>query len=74
MILGLGEDVLSVTCREHPRFWEEYGARRETCLSISCPEAARLLLEEPLELCEKETDDPRCREDPELDSDSSTSY
>lgn len=67
MILGLGEDVLSVTCREHPRFWEEYGARRETCLSISCPEAARLLLEEPLELCEKETDDP-VPEDPELDS------
>ena len=67
LILGLGEDVLSVTCREHPRFWEEYGPRRETCLSISCPEAARLLFEEPLELCEKETDDP-VPEDPELDS------
>ena len=67
LILGLGEDVLSVTCREHPRFWEEYGARRETCLSISCPEAARLLLEEPLELCEKETDEI-APEDPELDS------
>lgn len=37
LILELGEDVLSVTCREHPRFWEEYGMRRETCLSISCP-------------------------------------
>ena len=67
LILGLGEDVLSVTCREHPRFWEEYGPRRETCLSISCPEAARLLFEEPLELCEKETDDP-VPEDPGLDS------
>ena len=58
LILGLGEDVLSVTCREHPRFWEEYGARRETCLSISCPEAARLLLEEPLVLLQQETDEP----------------
>ena len=67
LILGLGEDVLSVTCREHPRFWEEYGARRETCLSISCPEAARLLLEEPLELCVQETDET-APEDPELDS------
>lgn len=67
LILGLGEDVLSVTCREHPRFWEEYGPRRETCLSVSCPEAARLLLEEPLELCEKETDET-VPEDPELDS------
>ena len=66
LILGLGEDVLSVTCREHPRFWEEYGSRRETCLSISCPEAARLLLEAPLELCTQETDET-VPEDPELD-------
>ena len=58
LILELGEDVLSVTCREHPRFWEEYGARRETRLSISCPEAARLLLEEPLVLLQQETDEP----------------
>lgn len=67
LILALGEDVLSVTCREHPRFWEEYGDRRETCLSISCPEAARLLLEEPLTLCTAETDEA-APEDPELDS------
>ena len=67
LILGLGEDVLSVTCREHPRFWEEYGNYRETCLSISCPEAARLLLEESLELCVQETDEA-APEDPELDS------
>ena len=65
LILALGEDSLSVTCREHPRFWEEYGNTRETCLSISCPEAARLLLEEPLELCVQETDES-APEDPEL--------
>ena len=66
LILALGEDALSVTCREHPRFWEEYGNTRETCLSISCPEAARLLLEEPLELCIQETDES-APEDPALD-------
>ena len=66
LILVLGEDSLSVTCREHPRFWEEYGNTRETCLSISCPEAARLLLEEPLELCVQKTDES-APEDPELD-------
>ncbi len=66
LILELGEDSLSVTCREHPRFWEEYGNTRETCLSISCPEAARLLLEEPLELCVQETDES-APEDPDLD-------
>ena len=63
LILELGEDVLSVTCREHPRFWEEYGTRRETCLSISCPEAARLLLTEPLALFSRETDEPAPEDD-----------
>lgn len=53
LILAQGDDVLSVTCREHPRFVEEYGDLQETCLSISCPEAARLLLEEPIELTEQ---------------------
>ena len=66
LILALGEDVLSVTCKEHPRFWEEYGNYRETCLSISCPEAARLLLEEPPELCRRETEET-APEDSELD-------
>ena len=67
LILTLGDSALSVTCREHPRFWEEYGNRRETCLSISCPEAARLLLTEPLRLECRETGEA-AQPDPELDS------
>lgn len=43
LILSYGDGILSTTCREHPRFWEEYRDIRETALSISCPEAARLL-------------------------------
>ena len=58
LILEQGEEALSVTCREHPRFVEEYGALQEWCLSISCPEAARLLLEEPLMLVTEENDAP----------------
>ncbi len=58
LILELGEEALSVTCREHPRFVEEYGELHEVCLSISCPEAARLLLEEPLSLVTEENGDP----------------
>lgn len=50
LILEGDETLLSTTCREHPRFWEEYGDRQETCLAISCPEAARLLLGEPFRL------------------------
>jgi lysine-N-methylase len=66
LILEAGEDMLSVTCREHPRFWEEYGDRQETCLAISCPEAARLLLAGPVELQVRKTEEPGV-EDWELD-------
>lgn len=53
--LTLGEDGLCESCRLHPRFAEEYGGLREWCLSLSCPEAARLLLSDPNPLCFEET-------------------
>ncbi len=40
----LGEEATSVTCREHPRFVEDYGLFREITLSASCPAANALLL------------------------------
>ena len=43
--LALGEEGLCNTCRQHPRFYEEYGSTKELTLSISCPAAAKLLLE-----------------------------
>lgn len=58
LILELGEEALSVTCREHPRFLEEYGELQETCLAISCPEAARLLLTEGFSLHAVTTEEP----------------
>jgi lysine-N-methylase len=56
----LGEQATSVTCREHPRFTEDYGSFREVTLSASCPAANALLLgsEEPLEFVDIETDEP----------------
>ena len=45
LISQTGEDSLCTTCREHPRFTEIFGGLQETALCISCPEAARLLLE-----------------------------
>lgn len=51
-----GEAYLPLECAQHPRFWEEYGCRRELSLAVSCPEAARLLLEQQDFLVE-ETDD-----------------
>jgi len=57
--LELGEEATSITCREHPRFTEDYGAFREITLSASCPEANRLLLgsEAPLTFKELESDE-----------------
>ena len=40
----LGEAATSVTCREHPRFTEDYGPFREITLSASCPKVNDLLL------------------------------
>jgi len=56
----LGEDATSVTCREHPRFLEDYGPFREITLSASCPAANALLLgtEAPLTFREYETAEP----------------
>lgn len=58
IIAERGEELLCTTCREHPRFTEIYGGLAETALSLSCPEAARLLLtrESPLTFL-TETDD-----------------
>lgn len=58
--LALGEEGLCNTCRAHPRFYEEYGNTRELTLSLSCPAAARLLLEhpEPIDFCAQEDDTP----------------
>lgn len=58
LILETGEDCLSTTCREHPRFWADYGELREICLAVSCPEAARLLFVLPFEIAETCTDEP----------------
>ncbi|SFU62949.1 lysine-N-methylase [Clostridium sp. DSM 8431] len=43
---NLGEDYLCHTCKTFPRIIEEYGNLREITLSLSCPEAARLILKD----------------------------
>lgn len=65
----LGEQATSVTCREHPRFTEDYGAFREVTLSASCPAANALLLssEEPLGFIDLEADEPAEEGDPWLE-------
>ena len=40
----LGADSLCYTCREYPRYLEEFDDLREVGISLSCPEAARIIL------------------------------
>ena len=42
-----GEEMLCLTCRRYPRHVEAFENRREYSLSLSCPEAARMILENP---------------------------
>lgn len=44
----LGEAALCKTCREFPRLTHDYGDFVELGLELSCPEAARLILNEPV--------------------------
>lgn len=41
-----GEEHLCDHCGAYPRFIEEYGCLTEACQAVSCPEAARLVMEE----------------------------
>ena len=43
----LGEEALCKTCREFPRLRHDYGDFAELQLELSCPVAARLILEAP---------------------------
>lgn len=47
MYLHMGKSSLCRTCRTYPRHQEEFGAVREISLSLSCPEAARIILSQP---------------------------
>ena len=50
----LGEQALCKTCREFPRLTHDYGDFMELGLELSCPEAARILLNGDWALCEEE--------------------
>ena len=56
---ALGPDALCDTCRLYPRHTEEFEGLRELSLSLSCPEAAKIILscKEPVRFIEEETDE-----------------
>ncbi len=69
IVMEKGNDFLSTTCREHPRFTEVYGGLRETALALSCPKAADLLLDRREPLTFVTTADDRPPEPNDLDPD-----
>nr|WP_303269328.1 flagellin lysine-N-methylase [uncultured Clostridium sp.] len=42
--INIGEENLCYTCQQYPRYTEEFGSLREIGISLSCPEAARVML------------------------------
>lgn len=67
----LGKDAMCRACRNYPRHQEDYGEVQERMLSLSCPEAARVILGDPTQgaCMERQRPDGKEREpicDPEL--------
>ena len=62
---GLGADALCDTCRLYPRHIEEFENLREFSLSLSCPVAAKMILQcqEPVRFLEEEDEKEECEED-----------
>lgn len=42
--INIGEENLCYTCQQYPRYTEEFGSLREIGISLSCQEAARIML------------------------------
>lgn len=60
-----GHGELCQVCQQFPRLRHDYGSFLELGLELSCPEAARLILETPLKLVAEEVPG---REEPEYDA------
>lgn len=69
IISQLGEEALCSGCHTHPRFTEIYGGLQETVFSVSCPAAAKLLLEREAPLTFRTAQDDTPPEPNDLDGD-----
>lgn len=68
LYIHAGKDSLCRTCRTYPRHQEEFGNVREISLSLSCPEAARIILSQPSRPAMLTKSNARiCPEDQEID-------
>ena len=58
--IAMGESALCKTCKTFPRHQEDFGILQEKMLSLSCPEAARLILfsQKPVTYFLREKEEP----------------
>ena len=69
LYIHAGKNSLCKTCRTYPRHQEEFGNVREISLSLSCPEAARIILSQPHRPAALTKDtDKNCPKDQEVDT------
>lgn len=58
--INLGEEHLCYTCQQFPRYTEEFLDLKEVGISLSCPEAARIILRKPENTSFKLSEDEEC--------------
>lgn len=58
--INLGEEHLCYTCQQFPRYTEEFLDLKEVGISLSCPEAARIILRKPENTSFKLSEDEDC--------------
>ena len=63
----VGHEGLCYTCRQYPRYQEEFEGLREMGISLSCPEAARMILKQDKIVFEIIQDDEIAVEDDRID-------
>ena len=74
--INLGEDHLCYTCQQFPRYTEEFLDLKEVGLSLSCPEAARIILRRAENTTFNLSEEDNCENEikEELEDDLSLSY
>ncbi|MGV1064899.1 flagellin lysine-N-methylase [Clostridium perfringens] len=74
--INLGEEHLCYTCQQFPRYTEEFLDLKEVGLSLSCPEAARIILRRAENTTFNLSEEDNCENEikEELEDDLSLSY
>lgn len=65
LIIKYGDDFLCQICRDHPRFYNFFDERTEIGLGLTCPAAAKLIIDNKFSLCLYGEDEEESYQNPE---------